>query len=168
MGWVWSGGPNLAPGPLCSVAVDPDRHRGWLLCRSPVPPYRRLPAGGCGRACSRLIGLARSSKLAVYIPRHGHGALRATPRPLAKRKASSDRTSPQPSFSKPFLHLLARSCVLCRFGPVLLLQRKPGPRIALPEHQLLLRLRLFLTKVATAVIATQTPRLASVDLGLSF
>jgi hypothetical protein len=30
------------------------------------------------------------------------------------------------------------------------------------------RLRLFLTKVATAEIATQTPHLASVDLGLSF
>jgi hypothetical protein len=28
LGWVWSGGSNLAPGPLGSVA---DRHRGWLL-----------------------------------------------------------------------------------------------------------------------------------------
>jgi hypothetical protein len=27
----------LAPGPLGSVAGDPDRHRGWLLCPSPVP-----------------------------------------------------------------------------------------------------------------------------------
>jgi hypothetical protein len=37
MGWVWSGGSNLAPGPLGSVAGDPDRHRGWLLCPSSVP-----------------------------------------------------------------------------------------------------------------------------------
>jgi hypothetical protein len=38
MGWVWSGGrPNLASGPLGSVAGDPDRHRGWLLCPSSVP-----------------------------------------------------------------------------------------------------------------------------------
>jgi hypothetical protein len=26
LGWVWSGGSNLAPGPLGSVAGDPDRH----------------------------------------------------------------------------------------------------------------------------------------------
>jgi hypothetical protein len=31
LGWVWSGGSNLAPGPLGSVAGDPDRHRGWLF-----------------------------------------------------------------------------------------------------------------------------------------
>jgi hypothetical protein len=39
LGWVWSGGSNLAPapGPLGSVAGDPDRHRGWLLCPSSVP-----------------------------------------------------------------------------------------------------------------------------------
>jgi hypothetical protein len=37
LGWVWSGGPNLAPGPLGSVAGGPDRHRGWLLCPSSVP-----------------------------------------------------------------------------------------------------------------------------------
>jgi hypothetical protein len=34
---VWSGGSNLAPGPLGSVAGDPERHRGWLLCVPPVP-----------------------------------------------------------------------------------------------------------------------------------
>ena len=27
----------MAPGPLGSVAGDPDRHRGWLLCPSAVP-----------------------------------------------------------------------------------------------------------------------------------
>ena len=51
MGWVWSGGSNLAPGPLGSVAGDPDRHRGWLLCpqgggKSPgggPPPSRLAP-----------------------------------------------------------------------------------------------------------------------------
>jgi hypothetical protein len=41
LGWVWSGGSNLAPVPLGSVAGDPDRHRGWLLCPSSVP----VPAG---------------------------------------------------------------------------------------------------------------------------
>jgi hypothetical protein len=30
-------GSTLAPGPLGSVAGDPDRHRGWLLCPSSVP-----------------------------------------------------------------------------------------------------------------------------------
>jgi hypothetical protein len=35
MGWVESGGSNLAPGPLGSVAGEPDRHRGWLLCLCP-------------------------------------------------------------------------------------------------------------------------------------
>jgi hypothetical protein len=38
---MWSGGANLAPGPLGSVAGDPVRHRGWLLCPSSVP----APAG---------------------------------------------------------------------------------------------------------------------------
>jgi hypothetical protein len=37
MGWLWSGGSNFAPGPLGSVAGDPDRHRGWLLCPPAVP-----------------------------------------------------------------------------------------------------------------------------------
>jgi hypothetical protein len=35
--WSGSGGSNLAPGPLGSVAGDADRHRGWLLCPSSVP-----------------------------------------------------------------------------------------------------------------------------------
>jgi hypothetical protein len=38
---MWSGGGNLAPGPLGSVAGDPDRHRGWLLCPSSVPADHR-------------------------------------------------------------------------------------------------------------------------------
>jgi hypothetical protein len=37
MGWVLSGGSNLAPGPLGSVAGDPDRPRGGLLCPPSVP-----------------------------------------------------------------------------------------------------------------------------------
>jgi hypothetical protein len=49
VGWVCSGGSNLAPGRwvLGLVAGDPDRHRGWLLCPSSVP-VRRLPAAGRG------------------------------------------------------------------------------------------------------------------------
>jgi hypothetical protein len=46
LGWVWSGGSNLAPGPLGSVwpvTGGPDRHRGWLLCPSSV-----LAAAGRG------------------------------------------------------------------------------------------------------------------------
>jgi hypothetical protein len=45
---VWSGGGNLAPGPLGSVAGD-DRHRG----SSVPPPYRRLPAGA---EAARVLG----------------------------------------------------------------------------------------------------------------
>jgi hypothetical protein len=38
MGWVCSGGPTWPRGRLGgSVAGDPDRHRGWLLCPSSVP-----------------------------------------------------------------------------------------------------------------------------------
>jgi hypothetical protein len=41
LGWTgWMGvvrGSNLDSGPLGSVAGDPDRHRGWLLCPSSVP-----------------------------------------------------------------------------------------------------------------------------------
>jgi hypothetical protein len=50
MGWVWSGGSNLAPGPLGLVAGDPDRHRGWLLCPSSAPAAAgcRLPGPGAG------------------------------------------------------------------------------------------------------------------------
>jgi hypothetical protein len=47
MGWVCSGGSNLAPGPLGSVAGDPDRHRGWLLCPSPVPAAAGRAGGRC-------------------------------------------------------------------------------------------------------------------------
>jgi hypothetical protein len=56
LGWAgcgcgpwWSEGPNLAPGPagpLDSVAGDPGRHWGCVLCPPPPPPYRWLPAGG--------------------------------------------------------------------------------------------------------------------------
>jgi hypothetical protein len=46
--WVWSGGSNLAPGPLGSVAGDPDRHRGWLPC----PPSVPAAAAGRGRVGS--------------------------------------------------------------------------------------------------------------------
>jgi hypothetical protein len=48
LGWVWSGGSNLAAGPLGSVAGDPDRHRAPGLAPLPLlrTPYWRLPAGG--------------------------------------------------------------------------------------------------------------------------
>jgi hypothetical protein len=43
VGWVWSGRANLAPGPgpLGSVAGDPDRHRGWP---APLPLLPRTGA----------------------------------------------------------------------------------------------------------------------------
>jgi hypothetical protein len=43
---VVRGGSNLAPEPLGSVAGDPDRHRGWLLCPPLVPAAGGLAAGG--------------------------------------------------------------------------------------------------------------------------
>jgi hypothetical protein len=58
MGWVWSGGSNLAPGPLGSVAGDP-RPTGTGAGSSAPPPYRRLPAGGRGlrpRVCAARSG----------------------------------------------------------------------------------------------------------------
>jgi hypothetical protein len=45
-GWVWSEGPNLAPGLLGSVAGDPARPpTGTGAGSSAPPPYQRLPAG---------------------------------------------------------------------------------------------------------------------------
>jgi hypothetical protein len=46
LGWVWSGGSNLAPGPLGSVAGHPVTPTGTGAGSSAPPPYRRLPAGG--------------------------------------------------------------------------------------------------------------------------
>jgi hypothetical protein len=53
MGWVWSGGSNLASGPLGSVDGDPNRHRGWLLA-----PLSLLRTGGCrpGPEAARVLG----------------------------------------------------------------------------------------------------------------
>jgi hypothetical protein len=70
MGWVCSGGGNLAPGLLGLVAGDPDRHRGWLLCPSvPAAEAARVPGSwacaaapstcpgaGCNRRPSFLVG----------------------------------------------------------------------------------------------------------------
>jgi hypothetical protein len=43
MDWVWPGGSNCPPGPLGSVAGDPDRLRDWLLSPSSPP---RTGTGG--------------------------------------------------------------------------------------------------------------------------
>jgi hypothetical protein len=52
MGWAWSGGSDLAPGPLGSVAGDPDRHWG---CPPPPSssshPHRHGRRPGAEAAC---------------------------------------------------------------------------------------------------------------------
>jgi hypothetical protein len=73
---MWSGGANLAPGPLGSVAGDPDRHRGWLLCPSSVPA-----AAGRGLRRPRVFSAHRPwPQLQVHAP-----ARAVTAHPLAKR-----------------------------------------------------------------------------------
>jgi hypothetical protein len=71
------GGPTwpLAPGPLGSVAGDPDRHQGWLFCPSSVPA-----AGGRGLR-PRVFSAHRPwPQLQAQAP-----ARVVTARPLAKR-----------------------------------------------------------------------------------
>jgi hypothetical protein len=58
MGWVYSGGGDLGPGLLGSVAGDPDRHRVWLLCPSPIlshtlPPLSRFSVQAAAPALLR-------------------------------------------------------------------------------------------------------------------
>ena len=72
---MWSGGANLAPGPLGSVAGDPDRHRGWLLCPSSVPA-----AAGRGLRPRVFSAHRPLPQLQVHAPAWG-----VTPHPLAKR-----------------------------------------------------------------------------------
>jgi hypothetical protein len=101
LGWVWSRG--VGPWPLGRwVRWPPVTPTGTGAGSSapPPPPYRRLPASGgwgCGRACSRLIGLGRSSK---HMPRHGLNS-------PSFGKAPSDRPK-LPSHAH--FHNLARSC----------------------------------------------------------
>jgi hypothetical protein len=69
--WVGLGvvrGPGGPTWPLGRWVRWPVTPTGTGAGSSAPPPYRRLPAGGRGRACSRLIGRCRSSK---YMPRHG-------------------------------------------------------------------------------------------------
>jgi hypothetical protein len=65
----------LAPGPLGSVAGDPDRHRGWLLCPSSVPA-----AAGRGLRPRVFSAHRPAPQLQVQAPASG-----VTPHPLAKR-----------------------------------------------------------------------------------
>jgi hypothetical protein len=112
MGWVCSGGPNLAPGPLGLVAGDPDRHRGWLLCPSSVPrvfsAHRPLP------------------QLQVHAP-----ACAVTAHPLARRLQTGRGFLYIPiSTVWPGLCLCANSDGRSGVNP------KSGPRVALPAHRL--------------------------------
>jgi hypothetical protein len=79
VGWAGCGpgGPTWPLGrwPLGSVAGDPDRHRGWLLCPSPVP----APAGRGLRP--RVFSAHRPGpQLQVHAP-----ARAVTAHPLAER-----------------------------------------------------------------------------------
>jgi hypothetical protein len=77
LGWAGCGpgGANLAPGPLGSVAGDPDRHRGWLLCPSSVPA-----AAGRGLRPRVFSAHGPGPQLQVHAP-----ARAVTAHPLAKR-----------------------------------------------------------------------------------
>ena len=65
----------MAPGPLGSVAGDPDRHRGWLLCPSSVPA-----AAGRGLRPRVFSAHRPGPQLQVHAP-----ACAVTAHPLAKR-----------------------------------------------------------------------------------
>jgi hypothetical protein len=98
MGWVGSGGPNLAPGPLGSVAGDPDRHRDWLVCPSSVP-------AAAGRGLRPRVfsahGPGPQLQLQVHAP-----ACAVTAHPLAKRL----QTGPAAFLLQAIFTNLARSC----------------------------------------------------------
>jgi hypothetical protein len=103
-----AGGPNWAPlGRWVRWPMTPTTIRAGS---SVPPPYRRLAAGGRGRACwPRLIG-----HRPVLVPQPQVQVLSTCPgigcdsrRPLAKRKVSSDRHNPP---SRAHFHNLARSC----------------------------------------------------------
>jgi hypothetical protein len=76
LGWVCSGGSNLAPRPLGSVAVD--RHRG-----SGLAPLPLLRTGGCrpGAGAARVLGSYRPLPVAAALstcPGPGTGSGSAT------------------------------------------------------------------------------------------
>jgi hypothetical protein len=91
LGVVWSGVSNLAPGPLGSMAGDPDRHRGWPLCAP--PPYRRLRVFSAHRPAVPQLQVHTCPGIGCNSPSFG--------------KASSDRNK-LPSYAH--FHSLTRSC----------------------------------------------------------
>jgi hypothetical protein len=93
VGWAWPGGGNLAPGPLGSVAGDPDRHRGWILCPS------LLRTCGCrpGAEAARVPGSQACAAAPSTSP-----DMRCNSRPLAKRLQTGTGFLHMPShFHKP-------------------------------------------------------------------
>jgi hypothetical protein len=129
--WMWSGGSNLAAGPLGSVAGDPDRHRGLaplssLLCPSPVP------AAAAGRGLRPRVfsahGPGRPQLQAPSTCCPGKGC-----NSPSSGSTFSDRTS------LPFRHMPI-SIIWPDHVPIQThwrsRRRKPGPRIALPAHRL--------------------------------
>jgi hypothetical protein len=120
LGWVWSGGGgNLAPGPLGLVAGDPDRHWGWLICPSSV-----LAAAG-RRLRPRVVS---SHRPWPQLQVHALPGMCCNSHPLANHLQTGHAFL---LHSRPFPQ---SGQILCRFR--LALQRKSGPRIALPAHRL--------------------------------
>jgi hypothetical protein len=136
VGWAWSGGSNaqqlgpwpLATGPLGSFPVSGVR---WPVAptgtgagsSAPPPCRRRLAAGG------------RGLRPRVF-PAHRPGAWAAAPSTCPGTGCVSPSFGKASSDRRRFpLHAHFHSGqVLCRFR--LALQRKSGPRIALPAHRL--------------------------------
>jgi hypothetical protein len=116
---VWSGGSNLAPGPLGSVAGDPDPRPAPGLAPLLLPR-----TGACRRGLRPRVFSAHrpGPQLQVHAP-----ARAVTAHPLAARL----QTGPAPLLQAIFKTWPG---LLCRFR--LALQRKSGPRIALPAHRL--------------------------------
>jgi hypothetical protein len=122
LGWAGcapgSGGSNLAAA-LGSVAGDPDRHRGWLLCPSSVPA-----AAGRGLRPRVFSAHRPGPQLQVHAP-----AWAVTSHLLAQRLQTGPASLLQAIFTTwPGLVPIQTSR--------LALRRKSGPRIALPAHRL--------------------------------
>jgi hypothetical protein len=106
--------------PVTPAVTRPAPGLDPLLSSTP-PPYRRLPAGGWGSACSRLIGRCRSSK---YMPRHR--VIGCNTHLLATRFQTGHAFLLQAIFTICWPDLVPIQTVTP--------QRKSGPRIALPAH----------------------------------
>jgi hypothetical protein len=98
MGWVWSGGSNLAPGPLGPVVGDPDRHRAPGLAPRPL---LRTSSWRPGDEAARVLGSWASA--AALSTGFGNGA---APHALLALRIPDRRRSPSTSH----FHNLARSC----------------------------------------------------------